>query len=132
MDEAKDKELCTKYPNLYRDRHASKQTTCMCWGFSCGDGWFELIDELSATLEAEIVKLKEQGVPVEELPVAAQIKEKFGQLRCYMDYATEEMYDLIDKAEAKSYTICEACGAEGKLRSGDWMRTLCDACEEKR
>jgi len=132
MDEAKDKDLCTKYPNLYRDRHASMQTTCMCWGFSCGDGWYELIDELSAALEAEIVKLKESGIPTEQLPVAAQVKEKFGGLRCYVDNATEEMYKLIEAAEEKSFTICEYCGAPGKVRPGGWIRTLCDACDEER
>jgi hypothetical protein len=31
-----------------------------------------------------------------------------------------------------SYTICEECGAPGKLRGGGWMRTLCDKHEEER
>jgi len=133
MDEEKDKDLCTKYPNLYRDRHADMRHTCMCWGFTCGDGWYELIDKLSAALETEIVKLKESGVPVEQLPVAAQVKEKFGGLRCYVDNATEEMYKLIEAAEEKSFTICEDCGgAEGELRGGGWLRTLCDACNAER
>ena len=132
MDPAKDKTLCEKYPNLYRDRHKSMHETCMCWGFTCGDGWYDLIDDLSAKLEAEIVKLKENGTATDVLPVAAQVKEKFGGLRIYVDFATEEMYDMIDEAEKKSYTICEECGAEGKVRSGGWIRTLCDDCDKAR
>ena len=57
MNTKKDEALCNKYPNLYRNRNKSPQTTCMSWGFSCGDGWYDLIDELSAKLETEIVKL---------------------------------------------------------------------------
>ena len=36
---------------------------------------------------------------------------------------------LVDAAEAESFTICETCGAPGKLRGGRWMRTLCEPCE---
>ena len=56
----------------------------------------------------------------------AQVKEKFGTLRFYMHSATEEMYDLISKAEQKTETTCEVCGEEGKVRSGGWIVTLCD------
>ena len=41
------------------------------------------------------------------------------------------MYDLIDKAEDKSYIICESCGAKGKLRGRGWVRTLCKKCAIK-
>lgn len=44
-------QLVSKYPILYSQRDLSMQETCMCWGFECGDGWFKLIDELSAGLE---------------------------------------------------------------------------------
>lgn len=49
-----DEQLCKKYPLLYSDRNVSMQHTCMCWGFCCGDGWFSIIDELSAKLEVLI------------------------------------------------------------------------------
>ena len=130
MDAEKDKILCERYPNLYRDRNRSSRETCMCWGFTCGDGWYSLIDELSAKLEAEIVKMKQEGVTGDDLPAAAQAKEKFGLLRFYMTHATEQMYDMIAEAETKSGTICEDCGEPGQLRPGGWIRTLCDGCAE--
>lgn len=55
-----------------------------------------------------------------------QVKEKFGGLIFYAEDCTEAMYDLIQKAEDKSKTVCEACGKPGKLREGSWLKTLCD------
>ena len=43
------------FPLLYADRHQSMQTTAMCWGFSCGDGWFDIIWQLSLKLEPLII-----------------------------------------------------------------------------
>lgn len=66
-------------------------------------------------------------------PCAVQIKSKFAGLRFYMTSGTDEMYRLIDEAEKKSYTICENCGAKGKLRNDRyWLETLCDNCEKNR
>lgn len=64
-------------------------------------------------------------------PYAVQIKEKFGGLRIYMAGNIEGMFDIIDKAERKSYKICEFCGAPGKTRDGSWIFTLCDKCNEE-
>lgn len=132
MDPKKDKELCKKYPNLYRDRFGSIYETCMCWGFTCGDGWYDIIDKLSAKLEAEIIRLKKEGIPEEEIPVAAQVKEKFGTLTMYVDSATEEMSNWIKETANKSASICEYCGNPGSLRTDRyWKRTLCDSCNEE-
>lgn len=51
MDRKLDEELCRKYPILFGDRNASMRTTAMCWGFSCGDGWYNLLDEAASKLE---------------------------------------------------------------------------------
>ena len=39
-----------------------------------------------------------------------QVKEKFGGLRFYISAAPQEVHNMIHKAEAESYTICEHCG----------------------
>ena len=41
-----DEALCAKYPLIFRDRNAPMTQTAMCWGFSCGDGWYTIIDVL--------------------------------------------------------------------------------------
>lgn len=59
------------------------------------------------------------------VPVARQVKEKFGTLRFYVDGATEEQYAYIAFAEALTARTCEVCGAQGERREEGWVRTLC-------
>ncbi|MEK7197881.1 MAG: hypothetical protein AAB648_00250 [Patescibacteria group bacterium] len=96
----------------------------MAFGFECGDGWFELINELCKKLKA--LDLKDFRV--------LQVKEKFGGLRFYVNGVeldkADETYQLIDEAEAKSLTICEKCGKPGKSNEIGWIRTLCDNCRK--
>jgi len=76
MDEKLEAELVKRYPELYKDYGGDMRQTCMHWGFSHGDGWFHIIDNLSA----ELVRLgKQYNLKV----VADQVKEKFGSLRFY-------------------------------------------------
>lgn len=93
----------------------------MCWGFSCGDGWFNLLWELSQALEAEIVKL-----PEDQRPCAVQVKEKWGTLRFYMTGETEAMSAAIRHAEKRSAVECEVCGAAGEIREGGYVSVECD------
>lgn len=51
-----DEKLVKAFPLLYGDRNAPMQSTAMCWGFSFGDGWFDIIWDLSAKLEPIIKK----------------------------------------------------------------------------
>jgi len=105
-------------------------------GFWCGDGWKEIICDLYDALEKIDVQY-----------TIAQIKEKLGGLRYYVDvdkkYFNEKdeskkgpldepfktFYQLIHDAEARSLTVCEQCGKPGQRRGGSLIRTLCDACE---
>ena len=54
MKKELDEVLCAKYPKLFRDRHAPMTTTCMCWGFECGDGWYNIIDALCSNIQHHI------------------------------------------------------------------------------
>lgn len=60
------------------------------------------------------------------VPVAVQIKEKFGGLRFYVDRASDEHYNYIHFAESMSYHTCELCGKLGKLYTDGWHTVLCD------
>jgi hypothetical protein len=141
-----DNYLTRKYPLLYRDRHASATSTCMVWGFSCGDGWFNIINTLSAELSYPYEHAKsryefmvEQNKPADTIavaklemdrllenhPLAVQVKEKFGTLRFYADNISPDQDKYIAFAENMSARTCEVCGKRGKLRAGGWLRTLC-------
>lgn len=95
----------------------------MAFGFMCGKGWYPLIIELLDKLQA-IEDRDQKGLEVLE------VKEKFGTLRVYTSYATDEIFDLINKYEKKSETTCEVCGKDGTLYS-DHGR-LKTRCEEHR
>lgn len=45
-----DRQLCEKYPLIFKQRHKSMRETAMCWGFAHGDGWFHIIDTLCGLL----------------------------------------------------------------------------------
>ena len=54
-------------------------------GIECGDDWFSVVDRLCGACEREIDALISQGVGQEYWPRVAQIKEKFGSLRFYVN-----------------------------------------------
>lgn len=60
-----DEKLVKAFPLLYGDRHGSMQETAMCWGFSCGDGWFNIIWDLSSKLEPLIQKFIDDNPDLE-------------------------------------------------------------------
>ena len=76
----------------------------------------EVLDEAKAKLDEETAKV----------PVASQVKEKFGGLRFYVNGATDKHWNYISVAENMSYRTCEECGAPGKRYTDGWHRTLCD------
>lgn len=54
MREELDKLLCEKYPKMMVNRNKSMTETCMCWGFDCGDGWFNIINQLMGNIQHHI------------------------------------------------------------------------------
>jgi hypothetical protein len=112
--------LCQRYPKIFAERRGSIQETCMAWGFSCGDGWFTLIDALCERLQFWTDRNKAPQV------VAAQVKEKFGTLSFYVDGANDVQRGMIWMAGALSAHICEMCGNPGSvLDHGGCIMTRC-------
>jgi hypothetical protein len=123
--------LVTTYPKLYQDRYKDMIQTCMCWGFECRDGWFDLIKKTSEKLEL----LNNSGVGF--TVVADQVKEKFGTLRFYYhlkydegEFPDREIWsqiaeDCVSTAESRSAYLCEVCGKYGTLVGTGWVSTLC-------
>ena len=133
MKEELDKKLCEKYPKIFKNRNGSMQETCMYWGFSHDDGWYDIVDSLCASIQNHINnkryqfrEMSQEDFDEEHQVVAAQVKEKFGGLRFYIDGGDDWVYGAISMAESMSYRTCEVCGAPGKTRGGAWIRTTCD------
>lgn len=117
------KELQEICPHLYVDMYGSPQKTCMTFGIATGNGWYSLIKDLSLQLEALILEMPEEDRYKYR---ASTVKEKMGSLRFYMWSSTNSMNELINRAEERSYHICEGCGAPGKMRGEQWYYVACD------
>jgi hypothetical protein len=144
MKEELDKSLCEKYPKIFANRYGDMKETLMCWGFECGDGWYNIIDQLCANIQHHIdwrekqrqwtITFNSKAAPEElkDIPevvpqvVAVQVKEKFGALRFYIDGGDEQIHGMIRMAESMSAVTCETCGSPGRQRGKDWIYTACD------
>lgn len=115
--------LIQKYRHLFDPEEIIHDETksCMAWGIECGNGWYDILDEMMA-------KIASLNLPDFRF---SQIKEKFGTLRVYTDYFDEKAERIIVEAERKSAMTCEVCGKSGSPRGGGWIKTLCDEHERK-
>ena len=102
--------LLDKYPKLFSNQQF--------WGFECGDGWYDILDNLCGAISQYTYDGDEIYVD--------QIKEKFGRLRFYLSREDDVMHGMITLAEYMSGHTCELCGAPGKTRDVSWFVTLCD------
>ena len=127
MTKELDEKLCQKYPKIFKGRHGNMKETAMCWGISCSDGWYNIIDILCSNLQWNTDKNNDKG----RYPqiVASQVKEKFGGLCFYVESATPEQFAVINFVESMSYHVCEGCGSMDNIgRTIGWATTLCSKC----
>lgn len=127
------------------------------YGCECGDGWFELIQELCQRI-TNVYKF--EGIDDIDIEIL-QIKEKFGKLRFYyrhfgdsntiqaIDFLgvgslrlsppsdeeceyKKKISELVHSYEEWSSHICEKCGDRGALRTDFvWKKTLCEDCYQE-
>lgn len=125
MNKNNEKALYDRFKTMYSGVDLPPTESLMCFGFECGDGWFNIIWNLSEELEKLHPNIK-----------ATQVKEKYGTLRFYIAGVPHEVFDdiymAIDQATLLSAKTCEECGAPGQLcHAGYWFRTLCPECAKK-
>jgi hypothetical protein len=128
MNKENTETLFLEFPELYRGRTKPITDSTMSLGFLCGDGWFELLHQLSNDI---MTVCRTEPIPV---PEVMQVKEKFGLLRYYIRSRVVDgrIRHLIQRAESRSASVCEHCGAPGTLRhSQRCVATLCDQCEQR-
>ena len=120
-----DKMLCEKYPKMMVNRHKDMQETTMCWGFECGDGWYNILNQLMSQIQHHI-DWKNRDTEVVQQVTLDQVKEKFGTLRIYYSGGDDYIRGLVSMAQAMSGSTCEVCGNAGKFRGKSWFYTACD------
>lgn len=89
----------------------------------------EAEEKLTKEIESLSVEIERE---THNVPIVAQIKEKFGTLRFYVDFregisnsAAAKVYALVDFAEHMTQITCEQCGDKGKTYGIGWNKTLC-------
>lgn len=78
MNKQLTEKLFIEFSELYRGRTEPITENLMPFGFSCGNGWFSLIHELSA-------KITKHSKDKLINPKAKQVKQKMGGLRFYLE-----------------------------------------------
>tara|TARA_Y100001937_G_C7037036_1_gene292874 strand:+ start:275 stop:706 length:432 start_codon:yes stop_codon:yes gene_type:complete len=126
-------ELFKKYPKIFRQKDLPKQETAMCWGISCGDGWYTLLDELCGDIKNHIQNVNRNNPDAEPLVCeAVQVKEKFGSLRFYTQGGDDYTNGLIGFAESISSHICSECGNKCTQKNiRGWIHSMCPDCQDK-
>ena len=149
MRQELDKLLCEKYPKMMVNRNLPMTETCMCWGFDCGDGWYNILNQLMGNIQHHIDWKEKQRnwntewnkehpdeprVIPESIPQVTldQVKEKFGTLRFYYTGGDDIIDGMVRMAESMSGVTCEGCGNVGERKGGGWVHTYCEPCETKR
>jgi len=112
--------LCSRYPKLFAERHNADLS--MGRGFTCGDGWFQRVDQLCRDIQAAA-----DNGEIRQ-PLARQVKEKWGKLRTYWRPYDDKIFELAVVAEDRSSEICGICGSAGEMvkPSRGWVRVRCE------
>lgn len=84
-------------------------------------GWHKLLQDMFE----EIEPLVDYSFKI------IQIKEKHGELVVQTNEASSEVEEIIEDYAERSRHICEFCGKPGHIRSGPYVRTLCDECDNR-
>lgn len=98
------------------------------FGIECGEGWYKLLQPIFDYIE----EYNKDKVNDDEKLIPLQIKEKFGGLRVYMNFYTDELNKLIEDAEDEAYNTCEICGSKEDIgQTTGWITTMCRECVKK-
>ena len=103
-------DVYSKYPQMFSE----------CFDYSPPDGWDAIVERLLSDIAFVDPKAK-----------IHQVKEKFGELRVYLDRGTDDTWealsDLIHEAEEQCAKTCQRCGKPGELRNkNSWYYVACE------
>jgi hypothetical protein len=95
MKKELDEQLCKNYPKMMVNRNLPMQETCMCWGFDCGDGWFNILNQLMGNIQHHIDwKEKQRNLAIEHNNMVTQCREGIFDL---FEKSMEQVVDPVYK-----------------------------------
>ena len=125
MKQELDKLLCEKYPKMMVNRNKNMQETCMCWGFECGDGWFNILDQLMGNIQHHIdwkEKQRQSAIDYNEMAKAA----KEGNFQLF-----EKANDYIQDKEYKQKRLAETIAGDFRAVPQSIPQVTLDQVKEK-
>lgn len=125
MRQELDNLLCEKYPKMMVNRHKSMQETCMCWGFECGDGWFNILNSLMANIQHHIDwKNKQRQWAVDHNKMAKAAKE--GNFTLF-----NEHYDYVMSQDHKTEILAKLIQGDLREVPEEFPQVTLDQVKEK-
>lgn len=89
MKQELDQLLCEKYPLITANRYKDMTETCMCWGFDCGDGWYNILNALMGNIQHHIDwRNKQRNLIIRRNEIAQA--GKTGNAELFADLMAEE------------------------------------------
>jgi hypothetical protein len=104
MNDDLTKNMYAAFPYLYRGHTKTPRDSSMCYGFECGDGWYQILYDLSKALTEYL--LLHPSLTLEVM----QVKSKFGNLRFYVEGGDAITEEIIFRARQYADVICEISG----------------------
>jgi len=105
MKKELDEYLCKVYPKMMVNRNLHMTETCMCWGFECGDGWFQILNQLMGNIQHHIDwKERQREVAIKFNRMSEQLKagnstlfdEEFKDM-INLEYKEQRRQELVDR-----------------------------------
>lgn len=118
-----DELLLHDFPELYERMNMTVQESCLGFGTEINKGWYEIIYYYSEKIH-DYMKEKNLNTRVE------QVKQKFGELRWYIDNTDDFIDKLVNKAENECEKICEVCGSREEVKNTRYI-TICNKCKKE-
>lgn len=117
-------QILKRYPGTFGRGPWPIDKTMLGWGFTCGVGWYPILDRLFADID----RIRDED-GLKKLEVV-QVKEKLGGLRVYVKGGNDRVQARLWQAEEESLSICEGCGgpSPGISDRDGYLTTLCEPC----
>ena len=118
MKQELEQTLFAKYPKLFAQRSLPMTQTCMCWGLECGDGWYQIVDDLCGAIQSYIdgvsttsSKKGDEGWYCYPQIQFTSVKEKYAGIRVY--------YDVVNTAIRSKHVGDERVSEEITFKDGE-------------
>jgi hypothetical protein len=101
MNSTLDEDLVKRYPKLFKDRYKPMTETCMCWGFECGAGWYNILNAMCGQIQHHIDwkrKQRARALKYNRVLTRAIKGDKAGLIKylTYGDSPDEKTYENVE------------------------------------